>query len=70
MRIVYIPVIIGIPAILANPITSGMNMAAITMPAMISGKKRDLSRGINPPNNAPFNLEVMSFMRESPYNYK
>jgi hypothetical protein len=66
IRIVYMPVIMGIPAILAYPMTSGMNMAAMTMPAMISGRKRERSKGNTPPNNALFNLEVMLFIKIAP----
>jgi hypothetical protein len=66
IKIVYIPVIIGIPAILAYPITSGMNIAAITMPAMISGMNRDRSSGNKPPNKVSLIREVKPDMWISP----
>ena len=66
IKIVYIPVIIGIPAILAYPITSGMNIAAITIPAMISGTTIERSIGKIPWKNVPFNFEIKSFIKIAP----
>lgn len=59
-RIVYIPVIMGIPAIFAYPITSGMKIAAITQPAINSGRNLERSRGNKPSKLIPFNHEIRS----------
>ena len=65
-KIVYIPVIMGIPAIFEYPITSGMNMAAMTTPAMISAENLERSRGNKPSKIAPLNRDFMSFIWITP----
>ena len=47
-RIVYRPVMTGIPAIVAYPMTSGMPSAAKVMPAIRSVDNRERSMGVNP----------------------
>jgi hypothetical protein len=50
----------GIPAIVAYPMTSGIKIAAITLPAINSAMNLDLSRGNNPSKNVRFAHDIRS----------